>query len=192
MIDIIIGFFIALFFFLLGSTTQAWKKFVGVITKVFCKIFNIKLDKNEKISQEFKNTYKDIKTVKKSNIGLKKVRSINITALIIWLISITLIIVNLDVISGNIITNWLFTFLEPLKIFAKGAIDLNTTYTAIMFTLFSFSASKLISQWKVTKAMRKEKRINKAKELALKNMSSTELVEEAKKKDKININKVGK
>ena len=66
---------------------------------------------------------------------------------------------------------------------------MNTLYTATLFSVLSFSASKLLQRWKETKQQRIENREAKIKKEAIELMDSKELVDEAKKKDKINLEK---
>lgn len=196
MVEIFIGLFIALSLFFIGSMTQAWKKLVSVITKAFCKIFSlaeiqIKKDKDLNLRKEFKEKHPEIKAIKKGTIGMKKKRSVNIFALIIVIIFLGLIITNLGVISNNIITNNLTLLLNKIHI-NIGPEDVNTGFTAFTFAILSFGLSKLINDWKITKQLRKEKRIKRLKDKAITNMSSKELVEAAQKKDKEIIDKVSK
>ena len=60
---------------------------------------------------------------------------------------------------------------------------MNTFYTAALFSVLSFSLSKLLTRWKETKQKRKEAKELKIKKKAIELMSSKELVDEAKKKD---------
>ena len=66
---------------------------------------------------------------------------------------------------------------------------MNTLYTATLFSVLSFSASKILQRWKETKQQRIEHKESKLKEQALLLMDSKELIEQAKKKDLENFNK---
>lgn len=66
---------------------------------------------------------------------------------------------------------------------------MNTLYTATLFSVLSFSASKILQRWKETKQTRIEHKESKIKEQALLLMDSKELIEQAKKKDLENLNK---
>lgn len=71
----------------------------------------------------------------------------------------------------------------------KTPTDMNTFYTATLFSALSFSASRILNRWKATKENREQRRNNKLKEKALKLMSSKELLDNARKKDKENYEK---
>lgn len=79
MISTLTTLLLILLFFLLGHITQAFKKLVGLITKLSLNILNffgIKISKKQKslkMSNEFKETYKEIRRVKlsKNNTKLK-------------------------------------------------------------------------------------------------------------------------
>ena len=60
---------------------------------------------------------------------------------------------------------------------------MNTMYTAVMFSIISFSFSKLMFRWRETKQQRIESKQAKIKMEALGYMSSKELLDNAKKKD---------
>ena len=60
---------------------------------------------------------------------------------------------------------------------------MDTTFTAVMFSILSFSFSKLLTQWKETSCFRKAKREMNLKKKALETMSSKELLDAAKLKD---------
>ena len=70
MIQIIATILLAFTLISFGQITQALKKLVGMITKNLLKLINafgIKIETKEqgvKVSQEFKDTYKDIRKVK--------------------------------------------------------------------------------------------------------------------------------
>lgn len=184
MVDIIIGVAIAVALFLIGSINESWKKLTKVITTLFCKLFGLseeqlRKEKTLKTSDNFRKYYGDIKKVKKSKENLKLIKSINVVSSIISLIILTLIIINL---SGNVISNWLYTWLYWIPLI-KGKVEMNTFFTAIMFSILSFSLSKVWSTWVSTKPLRKERKLQKAKKYVFRNTSSKDLVEEAKKKD---------
>ena len=67
---------------------------------------------------------------------------------------------------------------------------MNTFYTAFLFSIISFSISRLISRWKETKQQRLEAKNEKLKKKAVELMSSKELVEQAKKKDESKYNEL--
>lgn len=185
MVDIIIGVAIAVALFLIGSINESWKKLTKIITTLFCKLFGLseeqlRKEKTLKTSDNFRKYYGDIKKVKKSKENLKLIKSINVVSSIISLIILTLIIINL--VRGNAISNWLYTWLYWIPLI-KGRVEMNTFFTAIMFSILSFSLSKVWSTWVSTKPLRKERKLQKAKKYVFRNTSSKDLVEEAKKKD---------
>ena len=67
--------------------------------------------------------------------------------------------------------------------FIKSATDMNTLYTATLFSAISFSLTKLVGRWKETKQQRIENKQAMLKLKAMKVMSSKELLDNAKKKD---------
>ena len=191
MINFISTTIMIVIFFLSGYIIQGLKKLLQLITKTLLKIisfFGIKLkdrEKSIKVSDEFKQYCKDVKIVKLSNKNIKEKSSIDWLNLGLFLASLTLIICNLAVISGNAISNWLFNLIKNFKLI-KNTTDMNTMFTAIVFSTLSFSATKLFQRWKETKQNRKEKKAILLKLKALDLMSSKELIEEAKKKDDLN------
>ena len=93
--------------------------------------------------------------MKKSKQNNKIKPSINLIALSIFIISLLLIIINLDVVSGNIVSKWLYSLnINGTKIASLLLIgsqkDMDIVFTATIFSMVSFSASKLLSQWKET------------------------------------------
>lgn len=188
MVNLIIGILLAITFFFFGQITQALKKLVSLFTGLLCKFLNligIKIKKREpqvKVSEEFKKTYKGIKKVKLSRKNIKQSSSIDWVSLSILGVALILFFFNLGSITGNAISNWLFKLIEKTG-FVKTAIDMNTLYTATIFSVMSFAAGKILNRWKETKQQRIEARQSKIKIEALSYMTSKELVEEAKKKD---------
>jgi hypothetical protein len=83
MISIISTTLLIIVFILFGHIVQAIKKAIGLITSTLLKIlsiFGIKLRKKEKhlkVSDEFKQTYKEIKVVKLSKKNIKQQSSID-------------------------------------------------------------------------------------------------------------------
>lgn len=186
-ISSLITILLATLFFLSGYIIQALKKIVGLFVKLTLTIlsfFGVKLkrEKSLKMSDDFKNTYKEIKVVKQSNKNLKEKSSIDWLNLGLFCASLLLIITNLAVVSGNAISNWLFSLIQNIKI-VKSATDMNTLFTATLFSALSFSATKLLQRWKETKQQRVERKELKLKIKALELMDTKELLEQAKKKD---------
>ena len=83
MVNFIVSSLLILLFFLLGHITQAFKKLIGLITKFclkFLNLFGIKIKKREKHlkqSEDFKQTYKEIRIVKLSKKNIKQKSSID-------------------------------------------------------------------------------------------------------------------
>lgn len=194
MLNLGVTFLCAIFFLLSGRLIQFVKRIIQIIVEIFLRILNllgIKIRRGEnrlKTSPLFKQTYKDITVVKRSKQNQKAKPSINFISLLLIIISLSLIIINLDSISGNIISKWIFnleinnTRVAPY-LFIKNQKDMDITFTAIMFSVLSFSASKLVSQWKDTAQFRKAKKEMKMKKNAISLMSSKELLDAAKIKD---------
>ncbi len=192
MISTILTIILILLFFFLGLFTQALKKIIELLAKIILKvlsIFGIKIAKKEKrikVSNEFKEVYKDIKKVKLSKKNIKQQSSIDWVYLSVLVVALILFIVNMESITGMAISNWLYTWLPSIpligKIFAS-SITTYTYYTAILFSIMSFALSKLLTRWKETKQQRVERKAQKLKRQAIELMDSKELVDAAKKKD---------
>lgn len=188
MIKIFLTLILICLFFFSGQFIQALKRVLSLITSNLLKllaIFGIKINKREKkvqTSQQFRQTYKDIKVVKLSKKNLKQVSSIDWLNFSIFIITGLLIICNLGVVSGNAISNWMYSWLKNIKVI-KSAIDMNTLYTATLFSALSFSASRILVRWRDTKQQRLERKQQKLKEKALALMDSRELLDQIKKKD---------
>ena len=187
MISFITTVLLATLFFLSGYIIQALKKIIGLLTKLVLTLLSFfgvkfKKEKSLKMSNEFKNTYKEIRVVKLSNKNLKEKSSIDWLNFGLFCASLLLIVSNLAVLSGNAISNWLFSLIQNLKI-VKTATDMNTLYTATLFSALSFSATKLLQRWKETKQQRIERKNIKLKMKALELMDTRELLLQAKNKD---------
>lgn len=197
MLSIILTLLLVIIFLFSGHLLDALKKLVKLITSNLLKLLNlfgIKIknkEKSIKLSNEFKQTYKDIKVVKLSNKNLKKESSIDYVYLTVFVIATILVVANFGAVSGNAITNWIYrAIIEPtfLSIFIKSATNMNTLYTAMLFSILSFSATKILQRWKDTKIQRKEHKEALLKRKALLLMDSKELLDEAKKKDEEKLN----
>ena len=189
MVKIIVSALLVILFLFTGKIIQGLKKLVNLIVSNLMKLlsfFGIKIAKKEKsikISEEFKNTYKEIKVVKLSKKNLKEQSSIDWVWFAILVVAGLLVLFNMKFIFGtNVISDWIFSIIKNLK-FVKTAQDMNTLYTATLFSVLSFSASKILQRWKETKQQRIEARQSKIKRQALEMMTSKELVDEARKKD---------
>ena len=195
MVNTIVTILLIMLFFFLGHITQAFKKIISLFTNLCLKILNIfgikitKKERKQKLSEDFKNAYKDIKTVKISRKNIKQKHSIDFLGLTVLIIATILVIVNLASVSGNAISDWIFSWIEDIKII-KTEADMNTFYTAFLFSIISFSISRLINRWKETKQQRLEAKNEKLKKKAVELMSSKELVEQAKKKDESKYNEL--
>ena len=183
-VNIIVSSILVALFFILGNGTQAIKKILTVLTNICLKIlsvFGIKINRKEKevkVTEEFKKSYGDIRIVKLSKKNIKQKSSIDWFYLIVFLIAVVLIVVNLKWVTGNAISNWIYSWLHIMD-----EVSINTFYTAILFSIVSFSLSKLLQRWKETKQQRVERKQALMKLKAVKLMSSKELLDEAKKKD---------
>lgn len=188
MISLFLNILLIFTFLFSGLFVQAFKKFISIITTYSLKVlsfFGIRFKNKEQdvwISEEFKNTYKEIKTVKLSKKNIKQESSIDWVALGIFLVAGILYLLNLKSLTGNMVSNWLFSLVESWG-FVKTAIDMNIYFTAAIFSLLTFSLGKLWGRWKSTKQQRIEHKqaIIKAKAIGL--MNSKELLDAAKKKD---------
>lgn len=187
MVNTIITLLLVVLFFLLGHIIQGFKKLLSLITSLllkFLNLFGIKIARHEKHlkqSKLFQETYKEIKIVKLSKKNIKQKSSIDFVGLGILIIAGLLVILNFKSVSGNIISNWLFE-IQPILLI-KTNIDMNTFFTATMFSILTFSVNRLLNRWKETKQQRIEAKNLKIKNKALSIMSSKELVDNAKKKD---------
>ena len=111
MLSIILTLLLVIIFLFSGHLLDALKKLVKLITSNLLKLLNlfgIKIknkEKSIKLSNEFKQTYKDIKVVKLSNKNLKKESSIDYVYLTVFVIATILVVANFGAVSGNAITN---------------------------------------------------------------------------------------
>lgn len=197
MLNLTITLICALFFLFSGSLIQFIKRAFCIILEIFFKFLNvlgIKINRIEgrvRVSKEFKQTFPDIKIVRRSNKNNKIKPSINLISLLLFIISLSLIIVNLEVVSNNIVSRWLYNLkIKNISIanslFITSQKDMDIVFTAISFSTISFSASKLISQWKETAKFRQAKKEMRLKRAAINLMTSKELLDAAKNKDKEN------
>lgn len=187
MVNAIVTIVLVILFFLLGHIVQAFKKLLGLIISLFLKflnLFGIKIAKHEKHlkqSKLFEQTYKEIKIVKLSKKNIKQKSSIDFVGLAILIIAGLLVLINFKSVSGNAISNWLFS-IQPILLI-KTAVDMNTFFTATLFSVLTFAINKILSRWKETKQQRIEAKNLRIKNKALSIMDSKELVDNAKKKD---------
>ena len=120
--------------------------------------------------------------MKLSKKNIKQKSSIDWVYFSVFIISALLVFFNLDSVTGNAISNWLFSLISKLG-FIKSATDMNTFYTATLFSVLSFSATKVLARWRETKQQRIENKEALLKLRATRLMSSKELLEVAKEKD---------
>lgn len=197
MLNLAITLICALFFLLSGSIIEFIKRIFHIIITIILKLLNllgIKLNNIEGrilTSKEFKATFPDIKMVNKSTKNIRTKPSINLIALLLFIISLALIIINLDVISNNVVSKWLYNLhIEDTRVVNVFLIssqkDMDIVFTAVMFSMVSFSTSKLINQWKETVKFRQAKKEMKLKQAAINLMTSKELLDAAKNKDNEN------
>lgn len=194
MLNLAITLICALFFLLSGSLIQFIKRIFYIIIALFLKLLNllgIKINKFEgkvKTSKEFKQTFPDVRIVKKSKQNTKTKPSINLLFLALFIISLALIIINLNVVSGNVVSKWIYNiYIADTQIvkllFIESQKDMDIVFTAIVFSIVSFSSSKLLSQWKETAHFRQAKKEIKLKQKAINLMTSKELLDAARNKD---------
>ena len=186
MIDILIAFGMIICFFLQGQIYEIIKKVLTLTTNMSLKLLNllgIQITRQEprvKVSKKFKSTFKDIKLVRRSKENKKLKSSIHLISLIILSVSLTIVIVNL---RYGIVTDFLYS-IGIVRNFITTRQSMDTTITALAFSLISFSISKLISNWKETKGYRIAKKEIKEKNKIINSMSSRDLILLAKEKDR--------
>ena len=121
--------------------------------------------------------------MKKSKQNEKIKHSINITALVIFLLCLTILLLNVIEPTRGCITNWLWQH-NPIPFLVDDQSKMDITFTAVLFSFMSFAISKLISQWRETKKYRQVRKEIKQKNKAIRLMSSKELLDQAKLKDR--------
>lgn len=188
MIAVIITSVLIILYILLGYIPQAFKKIISLITKGILnilQIFGLKLKNQEKelfCSDSFKKAYSEIKIVKWSNKNLKREISIDWLSIVAIIISVILVIVNLEMVSHNIVSNWFNYILSKIGI-NLDITDINTFYTAFLFSVISFSLGRLWNRWKAGAEVRKQNKQLKLKQKVLKLMSTKELADAIKSKE---------
>lgn len=184
MTKIIIALIVVVILVILGYLSEAFKRLLKVITEVILWVLNLlgikTHTKTLKVSKEFKETYKDIHIVKMRKN--KQLTCIHWVYFSVLLISLLLIFLNLQVITNNAISNFIYNIIKPLGI-VKSSADMNVFYTAILFSIMSFSLSKVLDRWKLTKPQRTDAKNIKIKEKAKELMSTKELLTSAREKD---------
>lgn len=186
MIDIVIAFGMVICFFLQGQIYEIIKKVLTLATDMSLRLLNllgvqmIRQEPKIRTSKKFKSTFKGIKLVRKSKENKKLKSSIHLISLIILSVSLTIIIVNL---RYGVVTDFLYS-IDFIKNFITTKQSMDTTVTAIAFSLMSFSISKLISNWKETKGYRIAKKEIAEKNKIINSMSSRDLLLLAKEKDR--------
>ena len=114
MISVIVSFGMILLLFLSGRIFESLKRLIILIFSIILKILNIfgiRINTKEtkiRTSKKFKATFKDIKVVKRSKENKSIKPSINRIALISLILSVAAVIYNLDVVSGNALSVWVF------------------------------------------------------------------------------------
>lgn len=175
-----------LVFIISGRLIEAIKRLLMLVVDILLKIFNLfgvqinTTERRIRMSKEFKQAHKDVKIVKKSKENTKIEKSINIPALLVALVCMTLIISN--ICFDGCIVNWLWCH-NPLPKVLTSEETLEITFTAVVFSFLSFSLSQLIAQWKATKNYRTAKKQMKQRKQLLYTMSSKELLDTLKQKD---------
>lgn len=179
-------FLLIIVLFATGKIFEAIKRFLVLLLDIVFKILNLfgfQINVREPIvrtSKVFNKTFKDIRVVKKSKHNNKITPSINIFALIIFVLSVFAVVSNL--MDNGWISAWLYNR-RFLDFIIKTQENMDTTFIAVMFSVISFSLSKLIHQWRDASKYRKAKKEMKQKNRVLSKMSSKELLDVAKQKD---------
>lgn len=195
MIALILNIIMIFTFFFSGYVVQGIKKFISVSTSWFLKLlslFGIRLKAREEsvyLSEEFKNTYKGIRVVKLSKKNIKQQSSIDWINLTILIIFGILYLCNLKALTGNAISNWMYSWVSLIPIvgnFVADELAMNTFFTAGVFSILTFSATKVVGRWKATKQQRIEHKQAILKAKAIEAMSSKELLDAARDKDNDN------
>lgn len=194
MISVVVSFGLVLLFLVSGRLFEAFKYLLKLLFDGGLKLLNLfgiyvnLQEKRIKTSKEFKQTFKDIKIVKKSKVNEKIKPSINTFAMITLALSLALIIINLEVVSGNCISIWLYEQ-GIFSLFIDSQRNMDVTFTAVLFSVMSFSLSKLFAQWKETKKYRDAKKEIKFKGVVAQKLSSKDLLDMAKELDATNLSK---
>ncbi len=185
MINAIFTILLILLFFATGSIIPSLKKFFQLITKwllnFIYKIVNL-FKRNSQtyiVSKETRKVFKGIKNMKKSKNNIKNKLSIDVIFATIFIVGVLLIILNLQSVSNNMISNMLFN--TGILFFVKTSADMGTLFTATMFSVISFSFGKILQRWKETKHVRVERKNEKIKKKAMDLLSESELLNKAKK-----------
>ena len=179
-------FLLIIVLFATGKIFEAIKRFLVLLLDILFKILNLfgfQINVREPVvrtSKVFNKTFKDIRIVKRSKHNNKITPSINIFALIIFVLSVFAVVTNL--MDNGWISTWLYNK-GFLNFIIKTQENMDTTFIAVMFSIISFSLSKLIHQWKDTSKYRKAKKEMRQKNRVLSKMSSKELLDVAKQKD---------
>lgn len=179
-------FLLIIVLFATGKMFEAIKRFLVLLLDIVFKILNLfgfQINVREPLvrtSRVFNKTFKDIRIVKRSKHNNKITPSINIFALIIFVLSVFVVVTNL--MYNGWISTWLYNK-GFLNFIVKTQENMDTTFIAVMFSVISFSLSKLIHQWKDTSKYRKAKKEMRQKNRVLSKMSSKELLDVAKQKD---------
>lgn len=187
MISICTTIILIILFFISGKIFESLKRLLMLIVDIILKILNlcgIQVSRRETklhTSRQFRNTFKDIKIVKKSKQNEKLKPSINLIALIGLLFSITMIAINFT--CDGIISKFLYDH-NPLPSLIQTHSNMEIIFIAVSFSIISFSISKLVNQWKETAEYRKTKKQMKTQQKVLSRMSSKDLLDAAKQKDK--------
>lgn len=150
MVDLIIAFGVAIIFLISGKIYESFKRVLSLIVNIslkFLSLLGIQITRKEhkiRVSKNFQNTFKDIKKVKKSKENIKIKPSLNISALITLFIGIGIIVIDLNAVSGKIITKNLYQISWISKIVPSKQY-LSAILISAMISIISFSLSKLIS-----------------------------------------------
>ena len=191
MINLLISFGSILILLMLGKIFEVTRRLISLLVDGILKLLNLigfKVFSEEhtlKTSKAFKKIFKDISVVKKSKENNKLVSSINVLALIVFILSS--FILGISFLYEDLMLSILrkFPLFDKIENYRLISIVISASIASV-----SFSISKLISQWKETEKDRKARKEIKLKSKALSLFSSKELLEEVKRKDIENFNRL--
>ncbi len=187
MINVLTSILLVIVFLFFGQIIQALQRVFRLFTTVILFILNlvgIKLVQKEKeiiLDKEFYEQNKDINKIMISKKNLKKKSSIDWIGVGMLLGALILFIINLQGVSDHAISNWIYNLISSWKLLSN--LDVNTFFTATIFSIISFAISRILNTWKETKELRKERKEIKLKNKAIKIMNTKELLDAARRKN---------
>lgn len=187
MINVLTSILLVIVFLFFGQIIQALQRVLKLFTTIILFILNlvgIRLIQKEKeilLDKEFYEQNKDINKIMISKKNLKKKSSIDWIGVGMLLGALILFIINLQSVSDHIISNWIYSLISNWKLLSN--LDVNTFFTATIFSIISFAISRILNTWKETKELRKERKEIKLKNKAIKIMNTKELLDAARRKN---------